>query len=157
MKFKDLYLSILSENENFLYVDSDTISEILDVNISKSENYVKIDFLTSYGKKGQLVVKYTKFLEWYMEHINEFPDVFKSFAKEYMAHSKQTPELEEEPVTEIVDEEGNLISNDDKPNNATNTMVGSKNTWDLERLYKSTIPKSIRFYSGDLGIGIITW
>jgi len=157
MKFKDLYLSILSENENFFYVDTDCISDILDVTIKKSEDYVKIDFATNYGKKGQLVVKYSKFLNWYLNHINEFPDVFKSFTKEYIAKSKQTPELEEEPVTEIVDEEGNLISNDDKPNNSTNTMVGSKNTWDLEKVYKSTIPKSIRFYSGDLGIGIITW
>lgn len=157
MKFKDLYLSILSENENFFYVDSDSISEIEDVNISKAENYVRIDFITSFGKKGKLVVKYSKFLDWYLNHINEFPDVFKSFTKEYITQSKQTPELEEEPVTEIVDEEGNLISNDDKPNNSTNTMVGSKNTWDLEKLYKTMKAKSVRYYSGTMGMGFITW
>lgn len=155
MKIKDYYLSLLSENENFRYVDNQSIGSIKDIDISKKDDYVKIDFETTYGKPASLVAKYSEFKKWYSNNIDKFQDVFKAFAAEYLSKSK---EHEQEPVVnEIVDDDGNIMSSDDKPNNATNSMIGSKNTWDLEKVYKSSIPKSIRFYSGDLGIGIISW
>jgi len=157
MKFKDLYLKMLSESENYFHVDNNSIDKILDIDMNKKDNFLKIDFVTTYGKEGSMVVKYHNFINWYKNHINEFPDVFKSFAQEYMSKSKETREPEPEPVNEIIDDDGNIMASTDKPNNSTNTMVGANNTWDLNKLYKSTIPKSIRFYSGDLGIGIITW
>jgi len=36
-------------------------------------------------------------------------------------------------------------------------MIGSKSNWDLEKVYKSSVPKSIRFYSGDMGTGMVVW
>ena len=157
MKIKDLYLSMLSENENFFYVDNNSIDKITDVNMSKADDFIKFDFTTSYGKQGSLVVKYASFKDWYKHHINQFQDVFKAFVQEYTSKSQETREPQQEPVNEIIDDEGNIMPSDDKPNNSSNTMVGSNITWDLEKVYKSSIPKSIRFYSGDLGIGIITW
>lgn len=155
MKIKDFYLNFLSENTNFFYVDGQSIGKVQDVNISKKDDYIKIDFETTYGKPASLVAKYTDFKKWYFNHVDEFQDVFKAFASEYLSKSKE--EAEPEPVNEIIDDEGNIMPSTDKPNNSTNTMVGSKNYWDLEKLYKSSIPKSIRFYSGDLGLGIVTW
>ena len=155
MKIKDYYLDFLNENENFFYVDAQSVGKIIDVNISKGDDYVKIDFETTYGKSASLVAKYTEFKKWFYNNIDKFQDSFKAFVQEYLSKSKETEKLVS--VNEIVDDDGNIMSSDDKPNNSTNQMVGSKNNWDLEKLYKSSIPKSIRFYSGDLGIGIITW
>lgn len=154
MKIKDYYLSFLSENKNYFYVDSDSVGDILDVDINKKEDYVKIDFETTYGKKTSLLTKYSDFKKWYSGNINKFNDVFRSFVLDYLTTSQE----EQEPVVnEIVDDDGNIMSSDDKPNNATNSMVGSKNTWDLEKIYKSSIPKSVRFYSGTIGRGGIVW
>lgn len=155
MKIKDYYLSLLNENKDFFYVDNQSIGDIKDITMDKKDDYVKIDFETTYGKAASLVTKYSEFKKWYANNIDKFSDVFKAFATEYLSKSK---EQEQEPVVnEIVDDDGNIMSSDDKPNNSTNSMIGSKNNWDLEKVYKSSIPKSIRFYSGDLGIGIITW
>jgi hypothetical protein len=155
MKIKDYYLNLLNENKDFFYIDNQSIGDIKDITMDKKSDYVKIDFETTYGKAASLVTKYSEFKKWYANNIDKFSDVFKAFATEYLGKSK---EQEQEPVVnEIVDDEGNIMSSDDKPNNSTNSMIGSKNTWDLEKVYKSSIPKSIRFYSGDLGIGIITW
>lgn len=158
MRIKDLYLSMLSESENFFHIDNSSIGKILDVNMSKADDYIKIDFNTTYDKKGSLVAKYTNFSNWYKQHVNEYPDVFKEFAKQYIDASEETRDTnKEEPVNEIIDDDGNIMSSDDKPNNSSNSMVGSKNTWDLEKLYKSLIPSSVRYYNGGLGLGIVTW
>lgn len=155
MKIKDYYLGLLSENKDFMYLDNQTIGKINDVVINKAEDYIKIDFETSYGKKANLVAEYSKFKNWFAQNVNKFKDSFKSFVEEYIKSSQE--EKSAEPVNEIVDDDGNIMPSTDKPNNATNTMVGANNYWDLEKVYKSSIPKSIRFYSGDLGIGIVTW
>ena len=69
----------------------------------------------------------------------------------------RTEEVQEPVVNEIVEDDGNIMSRDDKPNNAGNSMVDSKNTWDLERVYKSSIPRSVRFFGGNYGRGGIVW
>lgn len=157
MKIKDYYLGFLNENENFFYVDSQTIDKIKDITMDKNSDYVKIDFETTYGKPASLVTKYSEFKKWYTSNIDKFHDVFKSFVQYYLNKSKEDVGDNAEVVSEIIDDEGNIMSNDDKPNNSTNSMIGSKNTWDLEKVYKSSVPKSIRFYNGGLGRGIITW
>lgn len=154
MKIKDYYLSLLSENEEFFYADNNSIGKIDDVDINKAEDFIKIDFETTYGKKASLVVKYHQFKKWYKNNIDKYTNSFKAFVEEFLASSKETEAPA--PVNEIIDDDGNIMSSDDKPNNSTNTMIGSKNVWDLEKLYKS-LPKSIRHYYGNLGIGIITW
>jgi hypothetical protein len=58
---------------------------------------------------------------------------------------------------EELDDEGNIMASTDKPNNTTNSHVGLDNTWDLDKVYKSNIPKSMRYYSGYFGTGIVTW
>jgi len=153
MKIKDYYLNLLSENENFFYADNQSIEKTTDVNIDKAGDTIKIDFDTTYGKPGSLVVKYSNFKNWYKNNIDKHDNAFKAFVEEYLTDSKET----EEVVNEIIDDDGNIMSSDDKPNNSTNRMIGSKNNWDLEKLYK-TLPKSVRFYGGgSLGMGFVTW
>ena len=155
MKIKDYYLSFLNESEDYFHVDTKTVGKVNDAHINKAEDYIKIDFETTYGKPASLIAKYHQFKDWYQNNVNKHANAFKAFVQEYLSKSQES----EQPsaMNEIVDDDGNIMSSDDKPNNSTNTMVGSKNTWDLEKMYKSSIPKSIRFYSGDMGVGIVTW
>lgn len=153
MKIKDFYLEFLNENENFFYIDSQSVGSVKDIKINKKDDNIKIDFNTTYGKPVSLVATYSDFKNWYKSNIDKYSDVFKAFVKDYIEHSQE----QEMSVNEIVDDDGSIMSSDDKPNNATNAMVGSKNTWDLEKLYKSSSPYSSRFYAGSLGRGFITW
>lgn len=160
MKIKDLYLSFLNENkEDFFYLDESSIKDIDDVSLSKEDNFVKIKFTTTYGKQMDVVVNYDEFINWYSKNKtqdNRPEELFKRYVNKFIELSKET-----EPfianMNEIVDDNGDIMPSTDLPTNATNRMVGDKIKWDLERVYKSSIPKAIRFYSGDLGIGIITW
>ena len=142
MKIKDFYLELLSENKDFFYLDGQSVGKVNDVNINKKDDYIKIDFETTYGKPLNLVTKYGNFKSWYRNNIDKFSDVFTE------ADSN---------INEIIDDDGNIMASTDEPANTTNSMVGANNNWDLEKLYKSSIPKSIRFFSGDLGVGIVSW
>ena len=156
MKIKDYYLSFLNENENIFYIDSKSVGDVKDVSINKKDDYVKIDFETTYGKPSSLVTKYSEFKKWYSNNIDKFQNVFKAFVTEYLHHSKEQ-ENQVPSINEIVDDDGNIMPSTDAPNNSTNSMVGADNNWDLEKVYKSSVPKSIRFYGGNYGAGMITW
>ena len=45
----------------------------------------------------------------------------------------------------------------DIPYNETGRMVGAGQTMDLEKIFKRSMPKSIRNYSGNLGLGTVVW
>lgn len=160
MKIKDFYLSALNEGkDDFFYLDKDSIDSIDDVNFSKNHNYMKIDFTTTYGKQMNVVSNYDDFKKWFSKRENttdDHMDLFKEYVAKFIISSKETePFLAN--MNEIVDDNGNIMPSTDLPNNSTQRMVGDKIKWDLERVYQSSIPKGIRFYSGDLGLGIITW
>lgn len=160
MRIKDLYLSFLNENtKDFFYLDESSIKDVDDVSLSKDDNYIRIDFTTTYGKPMSVVANYDDFVKWYSQSEKkgkEAPEIFKSYLEKFVKTSSET-----EPfianMNEIVDDNGDIMASTDLPTNANGRMVGDKIRWDLERVYQSAIPKSIRFYSGDLGIGIITW
>jgi hypothetical protein len=160
MRIKDLYLSFLNENEeNFFYLDESSIKDVSDVSLSKDDNYVRIDFTTTYGKQMNVVANYDEFIKWYSKNKekDERPEsVFKRYLAKFIELSSET-----EPfianMNEIIDDNGVIMPSTDLPSNATNRMVGDKLKWDLDRVYQSSIPKSIRFYSGDLGLGYISW
>lgn len=155
MKIKDFYLSLLNENKDFFYIDSQSVGDIKDISIDKKNDYIKIDFETSYGKPASLIAKYSGFKNWYGSNVDQHDDVFKSFVKEYLNNTKECEP--EQQMNEIIDDDGNIMPSTDKPNNSTNTMIGSKNVWDLDKVYKSSIPKSIRFYGSGIGAGFVTW
>lgn len=156
MKIKDLYLGYLSESDNnFFYLNEGTVGEVTNVVPNKELEFIRIDFTTTYGKKMSVVSDYNKFMAWYKENKskNYRPgQLFKKYVEKFVSISNET-----EPINEIIDDNGDIMPSTDLPSNATNRMVGDKMKWDLEKVYRSSIPKGIRFYSGDLGIGIITW
>jgi hypothetical protein len=55
-----------------------------------------------------------------------------------------------------LDDDGNIMADDDMPNNSTNTMVTSPKI-DLEKIYKTMVPKGTRFYGGTMGLGLLVW
>ena len=148
-KLKDLCLSVLlNEGEEVFSLSPAEVGSIVDVNMVGDD--MKIKFETSYGKAMDLVVKVIDFKSWVSS--KDVNDVFKHFVVDFISNSQEG----DESLNEIVDDNGNIDLDGDMPNNSTNSMVTSPK-FDLEKIYKSFVPKSIRFYSGDLGLGIITW
>jgi hypothetical protein len=152
-KLKDLCLSVLiSEGVEIFSLSPEEVGEVTDVHMI--DDNIKIDFDTTYGKQASLTVKVPDYKEWSLNHPGMFrsENSFKHFIQDFLANSTEG----DESLNEIVDDNGNIMPDDGMPSNATNSMVVSPK-FDLEKIYKSFVPKSIRFYSGDLGLGIITW
>lgn len=154
MRIKDYYLSILSENDEHLHLDSDTIAKVNDIDINKAADKIKISFKTTYDKSAILTADYSQFKKWFLENLNRHSDVFKAFVQEFVTNSKET---EMPQVNEIIDDSGNIMPSTDMPKNATNQMVGANNTWDLEKLGRSQSFRSNKFFTGGYGGGFITW
>lgn len=150
-KLKDLCLSVLlNEGEEVFSLSPSEVGAVKDASISGDDFVISFD--TSYGKPANLIVKSSDFQKWAADNKGKFKDMFKYFIIDFLSKSSEG----EASLNEIVDDDGNIMPDEDMPSNATNSMVvGPK--FDLEKIYKSFVPKSIRFYSGDLGLGIITW
>lgn len=150
-KLKDLCISMLMTENEAVDLSPSSVVDVVDVDFNKAENYIKIDFSTPYDKTASLVAELTSFNSWLESNKDKYKDIFKQFAIDFISSSQET-----EGLNEIVDDNGDIMADDSMPNNATNSMVmGPK--FDLEKIYKSLVPKSIRFYSGDWGVGIVTW
>ena len=152
VELKNKALRFLNESEGHVHFDGDVIGDIRDVQINAKEDYIRIDFETTYGQKASILTKYGQFKKWFAQNKDKFANVFKAFLTTYLKVSKE----EVEPMQEIVDGDGNLYGDEDTPPNSTGTMVG-RSVWDLEKVYSRINARSNRMYSGDLGIGIITW
>ena len=153
-KLKDLCLSVLiNEGEDVHSLSSADIKNIKDVEFDIGEDYIKFDFDTSYGKSFNLIVKISVFKTWVESNKDKANSLFRGFISDFIESSSET----DEDLNEILDDDGiNIIGDDGMPNNSTNSMVASPK-FDLEKIYKKFVPKSIRFYSGDMGVGAITW
>ena len=160
MNIKDYYLSFLCENEeDFFYLDDKSVDSIDNVNLSKEENYVKIDFHTTFGKKLSIVSNYDEFLNWYKKNKtqhNRPEELFKKYVKLFLKHSEES-DHNVANMNEIIDDNGDIMPSTDLPSNATNSIVGDKLKWDLEKVYKTAVPRSLRYYSGNMGPGIVSW
>jgi hypothetical protein len=148
-KLKDLCLGVLlKEGEEIFSLSPSEVGNVIDVDMVGDD--VKIKFETSYGKPLDLIVKMEVFKNWASRKDAE--DVFRHFVVDFISNSKESSE----DLTEIVDDNGDIDLDGDMPNNSTNSMVVSPK-FDLEKIYKKFIPKSIRFMSGDMGFGAVTW
>jgi len=147
-KLKNLCLGVLlKEGEDVFSLSPSEVGSIIDASILGDD--IKIKFETSYGKPMDLIVKMNSFKKWASE--NGTKNVFKNFVIDFIEHSK-----EDEDLNEIVDDNGDIDLDGDMPNNSTNSMVVSPK-FDLEKIYKKFIPKSIRSLSGQYGFGAIVW
>ena len=151
---KNFYLSALNESkEDFYYMSENTIGEIDDVIYDSNEDYIKIDFKTSYGKSLTFLSKLSDFKKWLSTNSKK-GNVFLDFLKEFM---RTSTEEKEEQLDEIIDDDGNIMPSDVMPNNSTNSMVGANHYMDLEKIFLRSMPKSVRNYSGNLGLGTVVW
>lgn len=148
-KLKDLCLGVLlKEGEEVFSLSPEEVGSINDVDIVDDD--IKIKFETSYGKPMDLIVKLDTFKNWTSKNDNK--NMFKDFVVDFVSKSTEA----DSSINEIIDDDGNIMGDDDMPNNSTNTMVTSPK-FDLEKIYKKFVPRSIRFYSGDMGMGAVTW
>lgn len=148
-KLKDLCLSVLlNEGEEVFSLSPSEIGSVVDVDIIDDD--IKIKFETSYGKTMNLVVKMETFKNWASQ--KNVKDVFKHFVIDFIENSKEG----DEGLNEIVDDNGNIDLDGSMPNNSTNTMVTSPK-FDLEKIFKNFMPKHLRNYQGDMGLGFVTW
>lgn len=148
---KNRALRFLNESDGHVHMDKSVVGPIQDVKIDSQEDYIRIDFQTTYGQNASILTKYGQFRKWFHQNKEKFANVFKAFVMHYLSVSQE----QEETMDEIVDGDGNLYGDGDMPSNGTGKMVG-RSVWDLEKVYSRTIRGSKRF-TGDLGIGIITW
>ena len=149
-KLKDLCLGVLlKEGEDVFSLSPSEVGSIKDV--AMIDDDIKIKFETSYGKPMDLIVKMDTFKKWVSANDNK--NMFKNFVVAFVEKSTEA----DASVNEILADDGiNIIGDDGMPNNATNSMVTSPK-FDLEKIYKKFVPRSIRFYSGDMGMGAVTW
>lgn len=149
-----LFESFNDRNEPFYYLAPEIVGSVANANMDMNKNLFIIDFNTTDGREMKLTVKSDSFNNWLDKESCENSGVI-DFLKTYISSSNPIEQLETENLEEIVDEYGDIMSDDDLPNNSNNSMVG-KSRFGSEKAIKQTIAKSKRYY-GDLGLGVITW
>lgn len=122
---------------------------------SKNDNYVRIDFQTKDGKELSIAVEFMPFCKWLKKKRDKSKEIFKDFIDYFVKSSKEVGQ--DINLSEIVDSHGNIMPSNEMPNNANHRMIGPGVSLDMTKIYRQSIPRHNRFYSGDLGIGIITW
>lgn len=152
---KNFLLESISEaNDDFLFVDKNSIQKISDVNFNKIKNYLKIDFITTYNKKYSFLIKLSDFNKWFSDKKNKKgKNIFHDYLQDYFHNSVEV----KEKINEIIDDTNEIIPDEDMPSNVTNSMVGTNHSMDLEKILKRSAPKSIKNYSGNLGLGTVAW
>jgi hypothetical protein len=150
----DLVLeNIKEEKGNFFHLAPNMIGSVTNADMNISKNIFTVDFVTNQGNKMKLITKPSCFDNW--TKISDNDSGMLDFVKSFIQLSTIEDEMESEKLEEIVDEYGDIIPDDDQPNNSSNSMVGNSK-FDSEKSIKQTIAKSKRYY-GDLGLGVITW
>jgi hypothetical protein len=145
------------KDNNFAYIKGDTIAKVHDVDFDRVDDYIKIDFSTTYKKKYSFVAKLTDFKNWlngYLKGKEKSKNLFKDYLVNFFNSSK---EADVKQIDEIIDDTNEIMPDQDIPSNATNRMVGANHTMDLEKIFKRSMPKSVRNYSGNLGLGTVVW
>ena len=149
-----LFESFQESNEPFFYLAPDMIGSVTNANMDMEKNIFVVDFVTVDGRDMGLRVKNDCFNKWSEGNDGEESGI-QDFIKHFIGASRPEDELEEGMLGEIVDEYGDIMPDDDLPNNANNTMIGTSK-FGSEKAIKQSIPKSKRYY-GDLGLGVVTW
>ncbi|MFA5068232.1 MAG: hypothetical protein WC466_09420 [Candidatus Izemoplasmatales bacterium] len=148
------------KDENFIYLKGDVISKIHDIDFNSEDNYIKIEFSTIYNKtKYIFVTPLTSFREWIMNKLSQEKkpaNIFLDYLVSFFDSSEEVDDSHER-IDEIIDDTNEVIPDQDIPSNATNRMIGANHTMDLEKIFKRSMPKSVRNYSGNLGLGTVVW
>lgn len=164
-----LFESFHDRDENFYYLAPDIVGSVASANMDMNKDVFTIDFITTDGRNMKLKVKNDSINNWIDKSECENNGII-DFVKEFISVSNlkdDDNQIEEDAygdyddgkdgkqLEEIVDEYGDIMGDDDMPNNSNNSMVGNSK-FGSEKAIKQTIAKSKRYY-GDLGLGVITW
>lgn len=141
------------KDDNFVYLKGDAISKILDIDFNAKDDSIKIDFITTYNKKFSFSAKLTDFKNW-LKGREQSLSIFKDYLKDFFNSSK---EADVEKLDEIIDDTNEIMPDQDMPSNSTNRMIGTNQTMDSEKIFKRSMQKSVRNYSGNLGLGTVVW
>jgi hypothetical protein len=149
-----------NNQEPFYRLAPDVVGSINNFRIYPEKNMAAMGFGTSDGNKFNLIVPSETVYNWMDAGGEDAP--MTDFVKSFLSVSKPNDNVEvgggggeEEMLGEIVDEDGNLIGDEDRPPNATFRQVGSSRKGS-DQVMKMIVPKSKRYY-GDMGLGFITW
>ena len=116
-----------------------------------NNKFLKVIFKNSAGQNLCLCIPVASFTSWFDSN-KPSGNVLHQFVNEFISH----PAVEEESLmNEIVNEFGDIIGDEDMPNNSTNSMVG-KSKFGTDKAIRQTVPK-IKTYDANLGHGIVTW
>lgn len=156
---KSLVIKTLSEGrEPFEYLSYETVDFINNANLNENKKEFSVDFTTKGGIKAKLTTPDEHFYKWVEKYKKDNKENLVNGFLEYFLDNAKTIEDEvkkEEPLSEIIDDTGNIMGDDDLPSNATNALVG-KSRFDTDKVVRQTSPKSKRAYS-DLGFGSVVW
>jgi hypothetical protein len=158
ISIKDYYLGILAESDERLHIDETNVSDVADVAFDSEEDYIRLDFTTTFGKKMSLVTKYSQFKNWFGKcKEDNKEDIYTSFIKDFIRVSNEViddKEDSEEEVNEIIDDSGQIM--DDNPMPINNASLAGTSVWDTDKVY-AIVPRVSRMYMGDLGVGAVSW
>lgn len=160
LSIKSLIVKTLNENqEPFYYLAPDIIGSINNANLDIDKKEFTVDFVTTDDKKGRLTTSDDCFYNWVQNNKQDEKDnLVRDFLVFFFDNALPMQDEEvssEENLEEIIDDYGNIMSDDDEPNNANNSMIG-KSKFDTDKVVKQTAPKSKRYYS-DYGLGLVSW
>ena len=145
-----------AKDENFSFIDDGVILKVTGLDFDTSNNFISIKFDTTYEKTFTLYFPLKSFQQWLQGYLKQNDDTtFLVFLKQFFSSAKEETK---EGIAEVIDDSNEVMANDDMPNNSTNSMVGGADqTMDLEKVFKKSMPKSVRNYSGNLGLGSVVW
>jgi hypothetical protein len=152
-----LFESFQERNESFFYLAPDIIGSVATANMDMDKNLFIIDFNTTDGRDLKLSVDNECVNNWMDKEENSNSGLV-DFIKHFLQTSTPEEEFEQnkeevEPIEEIVDEYGDIMSDDDE--SAINPGIG-KSKFDSDRVVKQVIPRTRRYYN-DNSLGVITW
>src|ERR1035437_1954448 len=127
-------------------INKDMLSDIVDFEINKEKDFIKIDFKVTGGAVVKIMTTYTNFKKWYSENKGKAKGtkMFYLFLLNLIENLK-----EEEKLDEIVDDDGNIMANNDKP--LGDGLVGTSNM-DTEKIYRMAVPRPTKYYSNQVAI-----
>ncbi len=144
---KKFFKQILLEDQ----ISSYDIDHITNVKVDEDQDRIEFHMELIDGRTPVLYVKFSDFVKWASENYGNYSEMFKEFISGYLSVS------DTEPLKEIIDDDGNIMSDDDLPSNSDNSMVGTSNKWDTSTFARQAIPPRGNAYFGTYGNGFVVW
>lgn len=147
---KRFYKKILFESE----ISSYDIDRIIDVKVDNAKDSIEFKIELVDGRTPTLNVSYENFIKWAVENHGNYTDMFKEFVAGFLSTSDT---VDEQPIKEIVDDNGDIMPDEDLPTNADDSMIGTSNHMDTSAIANQVVPPHGNRYFGTYGSGFVVW